>query len=102
MWKEVVEKTGNTKAKSNLQPAFYVREIDSRCPKSHCPLVKKNKKDTYWEHHNEVFKDKEKDKSYNLSFANQAQIQNFKKCHKSQQKGRPATAVNGTKGNKER
>ena len=47
MWKKVVEKAGDAKAKANLQPPFYVREINSRCPKSHHPLAKKDKEDTY-------------------------------------------------------
>ncbi len=46
-WEEVVEKAGNTKAKANLQPLFYVRDIDARCPKGHRPSAKKNKENTY-------------------------------------------------------
>ncbi len=68
-----MEKTRDAKAKANLQPPFYVREINIRCPKSHCPLVKKNKENTYWQHRNEASKDKEKAKSYNSSSANQPQ-----------------------------
>ncbi len=72
MWDEVIEKAGDIKAKINLQSLFYVREIDARCPKGHCPLVKKNKEDTYRKHCNETSKDKEKAKSYNSSSTNQS------------------------------
>ncbi len=44
-----MEKTGNIEAKANLQPPFYVRDIDVRCPKGHHLLAKKDKEDTYWE-----------------------------------------------------
>ncbi len=44
-----MEKAGNVKAKANLQPPFYVRDIDARCPKGHCLSAKKNKEDTYRE-----------------------------------------------------
>ncbi len=46
-WEEVVEKASDVEAKANLQPPFYVREINSKCPKSHRPLAKKDKKNTY-------------------------------------------------------
>ncbi len=76
MWEEVVEKAGNVKAKTNLQTPFYVKEIDSRCPKSHCPLAKKDKEDTYQEPQNEISKDKDKTKSDNSSTpAHQPQTQ---------------------------
>ncbi len=42
----MLEKADDTKAKANLQPPFYVREIDSSCPKGHRPTAKKEKKDT--------------------------------------------------------
>ncbi len=45
-WEEVVEKAGDAKAKANLQPPFYIRKIDSRCPKGHHPSAKKDKEDT--------------------------------------------------------
>ncbi len=48
-WEEVVEKVDDAEAKANLQPPFYVRDIDARCPKSHRPSAKKNKEDTYQE-----------------------------------------------------
>ncbi len=47
MWEEVMEKASDIEAKTNLQPPFYVREIDSRCPKDHRLSVRKNKEDTY-------------------------------------------------------
>ncbi len=71
MWEEVVEKAGDVEAKANLQPPFYVREIDSRYSKGHCPTAKKNKEDTYQESRNEASKDKDKAKSHNSSSANQ-------------------------------
>ncbi len=67
----MVKKAGNIKAKANLQPPFYIMEIDSRCPKSHRPLAKKE--DTYRESRNEAFKDKNKAKSQTSSSANQPQ-----------------------------
>ena len=73
MWNKVVEKVGDAKAKANLQPPFYVREIDSKCPKDYRPLVKKNKEDAHWEQHNKVSKDKNKAKSHSPSSANQPQ-----------------------------
>ncbi len=69
MWEEVVEKAGNVETKANLQPPFYIRQIDSRCPKSHHPLAKKDKEDTYREPQNEVSKDKDKAKSHNSSIS---------------------------------
>ncbi len=48
-WEEVVEKAGDVEAKANLQPPFYVRDIDVRCPKGHRPSAKKDKEDTYRE-----------------------------------------------------
>ncbi len=71
MWEEIVEKTDDTEAKANLQPPIYVMEIDSRCSKDHCPLVKKDKKDTYRKPCDETSKDKDKAKSHNSSSANQ-------------------------------
>ncbi len=68
MWEEVVENVDDVEAKANLQPPFYIKEIDFKYPKSHCPLVKKDKKDTYWKLRNEAFnKDKDKAKSHNSS-----------------------------------
>ena len=68
---KVIEKVGDTKAKANLQPPFYIRGIDSWCPKDYCPLVKKDKKDANWEHCNKTFsKNKEKTKFHNPSSPN--------------------------------
>ncbi len=76
----MVEKAGDVEAKDNLQPPFYVKEINSRCPKSHRPLAKKDKEDIYQEPRNEVSKDKDKAKSHNSSTsANQPQTQVLKK-----------------------
>ncbi len=63
----MIEKAGDVEAKANLQPPFYVREIDSKYPKSHCPSVKKDKEDTYQEPRDEASKDKDKAKSHNSS-----------------------------------
>ncbi len=70
MWKEVVKKAKDVEIKANLQPPFYVKEIDSRCPKGHCPLAKKDKEDSYQEFRNEVSKNKDKAKSHTPTFAN--------------------------------
>ncbi len=67
VWKEVMEKAGDVEAKANLQPPFYVREIDSRCPKGHRPSAKKDKEDTYQEPQNEASKNKDKAKSHSSS-----------------------------------
>ncbi len=69
VWEEVVEKAGDAEAKANLQPPFYIREIDSRCPKGHRPSAKK--KNTYWEPRDEACKDKDKAKSQTSFCANQ-------------------------------
>ncbi len=42
-----MKKAGDTEAKANLQPPFYIRDIDARCPKGHRQSAKKDKKDTY-------------------------------------------------------
>ncbi len=62
-----MEKAGDVEAKANLQPPFYVRDIDASCPKSHCLSAKKDKEDTYWEPQNEASKDKDKAKSHSSS-----------------------------------
>ncbi len=67
MWEEVMEKADDVKAKANLQPPFYVREIDSRYSKDYCLLTKKDKEDSYWKPRNETSKDKDKTKSHNSS-----------------------------------
>ena len=74
-----------------------IREIDSRYSKKHKLLVKKNKNDAYWEHHDEASKDEKKAKSHLLSSANQPQTQASKKNkhHRSWQ-GHPAIRVNAT------
>ncbi len=96
-WEEVVEKADNAEAKANLQPLFYVRDIDARCPKGHCPLAKKDKEDTYREPQNEASKDKDKAKSHNSSTsANQPQTQAPKKDKHGRRGGHPATGVNAT------
>ncbi len=59
-WEEVVEKAGDVEAKANLQPPFYVRDIDTRCPRGQRPLAKKDKEDTYREPCDEASKDKAK------------------------------------------
>ncbi len=46
-WKEVVEKVGDVEAKANLQPPFYIRDINARCPKGHHLSAKKDKEDAY-------------------------------------------------------
>ncbi len=98
MWEEVVEKAGDVEAKTNQQPPFYVREIDSKCPKTHRLLVKKNKEDTYWKPRNEASnKDKDKAKSHNRSSANQHQTQEPKKNKCGCRGGHLATRVNDTK-----
>ncbi len=75
-WEEVVEKAGDVEVKANLQPPFYIRNIDVRCPKSHHPLAKKDKENTYRKPQNEAFKDKDKAKSHSSSTsANQPQTQ---------------------------
>ncbi len=62
-----MEKVGDAEAKANLQPPFYVRDIDARCPKGHRPSAKKDKKNTYREPQNEASKDKDKAKSHSSS-----------------------------------
>ncbi len=89
-----MEKTGDVEATANLEPTFYVREINIRCPKGHCQSVTKNKEDTYWEHHDEDSKDKEKAKSHDYSSANQPWIQAPKKDKHGCWCDYPATGVN--------
>ncbi len=67
-----MEKAGDAEAKANLQPPFYVREIDTRCPKGHRPSSM-NKEDTYQEPQSEASKNKDKAKSHNSTSANQPQ-----------------------------
>ncbi len=100
MWEEVVKKAGDTETKANLQPSFYIREIDFRCPKDHRPLGKKDKKDSYQEPQNEAYNNKNKAKSHNSSTsANQPQTQAPKKDKRGCRGGyggHLATGVNAT------
>ncbi len=93
----MVEKAGDDEAKANLQPPFYVRDIDVRCPKGHHSSAKKNKEDTYREACNETSKDKAK--SQTSSSANQPQTQAPKKDKRGRRGGHGghlATGVNAT------
>ncbi len=96
-----MEKAGDVEAKANLQPSFYIRDIDVRCPKGHRPSAKKDKEDTYREPQNETSKNKDKAKSHNCSTsANQLQTQAPKKDKRGRRGGHgghPATGVNATK-----
>ncbi len=96
-----MEKAGDAEVKANLQPPFYIREIDSRYPKGHCPSAKKDKKDTYQEPRNEASKDKDRAKSYNsFTSTNQLQTQAPKKDkrgYRGGHGGNTATRVNATK-----
>ncbi len=98
MWEEVVEKADNAEVNANLQSPFYIREIDSRCPKGHCLSAKNDKEDTYQEPQNEASKDKNKAKSHSSSTsANQPQTQAPKKNKRGcwgSHGGHPATGVN--------
>ncbi len=95
----MVEKADDVEIKANLQPPFYIREIDSRCPKGHRLLAKKDKEDTYWEPCNKASnKDKDKAKSHNSSAsANQPQTQATKKDKCGHQGDHPATGANANK-----
>lgn len=92
----MIKKAGNVEAKINLQPPFYIKEINSKYPKNHCPSAKKDKKNKYWEICNKVSKNKNKTKFYNSSSANQSQIQTPKK-NKYYQGDYLVTGVNTTK-----
>ncbi len=92
-----MENVGDVKAKVNLQPLFYVGEIDSRCPKDQHRFEIKDKEDTYKEPQNEAFKDKDKAKSHNSSTsANQPQTQAPKKDKRGCWGGYTASGVNAT------
>ncbi len=65
----MVEKIGDVEAKANLQPPFYVRDIDVRCPKGHRLSAKKDKEDTYQKLRN-VASNKNKVKSNPSASAN--------------------------------
>ena len=92
----MVEQASNAEAKASLQPPSYISKINFKYSKSHYLLSKKDKKNTYWEHCNEVSKDKEKAKSHNPSSANQPQTQVSKWRHKSWRVGNSSTGVNAT------
>ena len=93
-----MEKAGDAEAKANLQPPFYVRNIDARCPKDHRPSAKKDKENTYQEPQNKASKNKNKAKSHNsFTSANQPQTQVPKKDKRSRWGGHLAIGVNATK-----
>ncbi len=95
VWEEVVEKAGDVETKTNLQPLFYVRDINARCPKSHHPSGEKDKEDTYQESCNKV-SIKDKAKSYSSTFANQPQTQPAKKDKCGRRRGHLVIGVNVT------
>ncbi len=91
----MVKKVVNIEVKANLQLLSGTREIDSRCPRSYRPSVKKDKDDVNWEYRDETPKNKAK--SHNSSSANQPQTQTLKKNkHRSRWEGYLATKVNAT------
>ncbi len=90
-----MEKAGNEEAKANLQPPFYVRDINTRCPKGYRPLAKKDKEDAYQEPRDEA-SNKDKAKSNSSASANQPQTQAAKKDQRGRQGGHPATEINAT------
>ncbi len=96
----MVEKAGDVEAKVNLQPPFYVREIDFKCLKGYRLSVKKDKEDIYWEPQNKASKDKNKAKSHSFSIsANQPPPQAPKKDKRGRRGGHGshlATNVNAT------
>lgn len=68
MWKEVVEKAIDAKAKANLQLPSLTRKIDSRYLKDYKLSVKKDKEyNRNWKHWN---RDKDKIKSHILLSTN--------------------------------
>lgn len=74
----MIEKIGDIEIKVNLQPLFYIKEINSKYPKNYYALAKKDKNDIYQESCNKTFnKDKNKAKSQNSS-TNQSQTQVLK------------------------
>lgn len=99
MWKKVIEKAVNIKAKANLQLLSEIKEIDSRCLKSYKPLDKKEKNKACQKHYDRN-KDKIKAKSHNALFTypSQPQTQAFKKnkCHRSYERDFSSTGVNAT------
>ncbi len=95
-WAEVVKKVGDVEAKTNMQPPFYDRDIDARCPKCHRPLAKNDKEDTYQKPQNRA-SNKDKIQSNSFAFADQPQTQAPKKDKRGRRRGDPATGVNATK-----
>ncbi len=91
----MVEKTDDVEAKANLQPLFYVRDIDARCPKGYRLSAKKNKEDTYWEPRDKG-SNKDKAKSNSSVSANQSQTQAPKKDKRGCCGSHSATRVNTT------
>ncbi len=99
MWDKMVKKAVNVEAKASLQLHSGTREIDSKCPRSYKPSVKKDKDNTNQEHWDRD-KNKNKAKSYNLSSANsQPSTQAFKKDKRdgNRQGSHPTTGINATK-----
>ncbi len=68
-----MEKAGDVEAK-DLQPPFYVRDINARYPKNHRPPANKDKEDTYREPQNEASKEKDKVKSHISSASTNQQL----------------------------
>ncbi len=91
----MVEIAGDVKAKANLQPPFYIRDINIRCLKGHRLSAKKDKEDTDREPRNKASKDKAKSNS--SASANQPQTQALKKDKRGRRGGHLATRVNTTK-----
>ncbi len=60
-------------------------------------MVKKDKEDTYWEHRDKAFKDKDKAKFHNSSSTNQPQTQAPNKHKRGHRGGHLTTGVNATK-----
>ncbi len=95
VWKEVVEKADDVEAKANLQPLFYVRDLNDKCPKGHRPSTKKDKENTYREPQDEA-SNKYKAKSTASASAHQPQILAPKKDKCGRRGGHPATGINAT------
>ncbi len=91
----MIEKAGNAEVNANLQPPFYVRDINARCLKGHRSLTKKDKEDIYQELC-DMASNKDKAKSNSSASANQPQTQGLKKDKHGCRGGHPATRVNTT------
>ncbi len=92
-----MEKTGDAEVKANLQPPFYIKDINARCPKGHRPSAKKDKEDIYRKLQNEAFKKTNKAKSHiSATSINQPQTQAPKNDKSGRRGGHPATGVNTT------